>query len=96
MSSEILVLLESIGMSHSLADAIGLNCNIRKVREDKVPRSQLVAGAWRAQVHRVDQAWRVFCYSCPPTYSLVDQFIAWRAAERFFAEFFGFLFDNTS
>ena len=35
-------------------DKIGLNCGIRKVREDKVSRSQLVAGAWRAQVHGVD------------------------------------------
>ena len=25
-----------------------------------------------------------------------DRFTAWRAAEKFFAEFFGFLFDNTS
>ena len=41
-------------MSHSLADAIRLNCDIWKVREDKVPRSQLVAGAWKAQVHGVD------------------------------------------
>ena len=45
---------ESIGISHSLADAIGLNCEIWNVREDKAPRSQLVAGAWRAQVHGVD------------------------------------------
>ena len=29
-------------------------------------------------------------------YYLVDQFTAWRAAERFFAEFFDFIFDNTS
>ena len=29
-------------------------------------------------------------------YSLVDQFTVWRAVERFFAEFFSFLFDNTS
>ena len=41
-------------MSHSLADAIRLNCEIRKTREDKVPRSQLVEGAWKAQVHEVD------------------------------------------
>ena len=26
-------------------------CGIRKVREDMTPRSPLVAGAWRAQVH---------------------------------------------
>ena len=47
MISEILVLLGSIGMSHSLADAIALNCGIRKVREDKTPRSPSVVGVWR-------------------------------------------------
>ena len=47
-------------------------------------------------MHWVDQAWRVFCYSCTPTYYLADQFTVWKAAERFFAEFFDFLFDNTS
>ena len=35
-------------------DAIGLNCGIQKVREDKTLRSPLVVGAWRAQVHGVD------------------------------------------
>ena len=48
------MLLGSIGTSHSLVDAIGLNCEIRKVKEGKAPRSQLVAGAWRAQVHEVN------------------------------------------
>ena len=28
-------------------------------------------------------------------YSLVDHFTTWRVVERFFAEFFDFLFDNT-
>ena len=37
-----------------MKDAIGLNCEIRKASEDKIPRSLLVAGAWRAQVHGVD------------------------------------------
>ena len=50
MSSEILVLLGNIGRSHSLADAIELNCGIWKVREDKILRSSLVVSAWRAQV----------------------------------------------
>ena len=40
---------------------------IRRAREDKVLLSQLVAEAWNAQVHWVDEAWRVFCYSCTPT-----------------------------
>ena len=54
MSSEILVLLGSIGRSQSLEDAIGLNCEIWKAREDKTPKSSLVAGTWKAQVHGVD------------------------------------------
>ena len=41
-------------MRRSLADAIRLNCEIWKVREDKVPRSQLVVGVWTAQVHGVN------------------------------------------
>ena len=41
-------------MSHSLADIVGLNCRIWKVREDKTLRSLLVGGAWKAQVHVVD------------------------------------------
>ena len=51
--------------------------------------------AWMAQVHRVDQVWRVYYYSCIPTNFLVDHFTIWRAAERFFVEFFSFLFNNT-
>ena len=54
MLSEILVLLRSIGKSHLVADAIELNCGIWKAREDKTPKSPLVAGAWRAQVYGVD------------------------------------------
>ena len=57
-----------------MADAIGRYCGIQKVSEDKTLRSSLVARAWRAKVHWVDQAWRVFCYLCIPTYSLVDRF----------------------
>ena len=54
MSSKVLVLLGSIGKSQSLADAIGHITGSGKVREDKVLRSQLVVGVWRAQVHLVD------------------------------------------
>ena len=53
-------------------------------------------GAWRAQVHWVDQDWRIFCCSCIPTTFFSELFIAWMAAERFYTEGFGFLFDNTS
>ena len=45
-----------------LVDVIGLNCVIWRAREDKASLSQSVAGAWRAQVHRVDYAWRVFLF----------------------------------
>ena len=61
------MLLGSIGKNHSLADAIGLNCGIRKVKEGNALRSQMVVGVWRAQVHGVNWAWRVFCYLCTPT-----------------------------
>ena len=90
------MLLESIGRSHSLADEIGLNCGIRKPREAKAPRSQLVVKAWKAQVHRVDWAWGVFCYSCTSTLFSSGSISTWRIAEICFVEFFGFLFDNTS
>ena len=33
---------------------------IQKAREDKIPRSQLVAGAWSAQVHGVRLGFEVF------------------------------------
>ena len=46
-----------------MADAIGLKSEIQKTSEDKTPRSPLVAGVWRVQVHGVE-AWKVFCYSC--------------------------------
>ena len=54
MSSEVLVLLGSIGRSQSLADAIGRIVRYGKAREDKVLRNQLVVGAWRTQVYWVD------------------------------------------
>ena len=71
-------------------------CEIRKAREDITPKSPLVAGAWRAQVHWLDQAWRVFCYSCTPILFSSGLILTWRVAERFFAEFFAFVFNNTS
>ena len=85
MSSEVLVLLGSIGRSQSLADAIGRIARYGKAREDKVPRNQLVVGAWR-----------VFCYLCTLTLFFSRLITTWRAVERFFAEFFGFLFNYTS
>ena len=50
----------------------------------------------RVQVHWVDQAQRVFCYSCTPTLFSSGSISTWRVVERFFTEFFGFFFNNTS
>ena len=47
-------------------------------------------------MHWLDYAWRVSYYLCIPTNCLVDRFTVERAAERFYAEYFSFLFDNTS
>ena len=52
--------------------------------------------AWRAEVHWVDYAWRVYCCSCIPTTFFSGLLTTWKAAERFYAEGFGFLFHNTS
>ena len=68
----------------------------RKASEDMTPRSPLVARAWKAQVHEVDEVWRVFCYLCTLILFTSELISTWRVAERFFIEFFGFLFDNTS
>ena len=52
--------------------------------------------AWRVQVHWIDQAWRVFYYSCIPISFSSGLLTVWRVAERFFIEYFSFLFSNTS
>ena len=45
---------EALEEAICLVEAIGLNCVIRRVREDKAWQSQLVAGVWKVQVHGVD------------------------------------------
>ena len=67
-----------------------------KLKKKQVRLNLVGLRAWRAQVHWVDQAQMVFCYSCIPTTFFSGLFTAWRAAERFYVEGFGFLFDNTS
>ena len=54
MLREVLVPLGSSGRSQRVVDAIGWNCGMQKASEDKILRSPLVVGAWRAQVHWVD------------------------------------------
>ena len=48
------MLLGNIGRSQEWQVQRGACCGIQRAREDKAQRSQLVAGAWRAQVHGVD------------------------------------------
>ena len=67
-----------------------------KLKKTKVWHNLIGVGVSRAQVHQVDQASRVFCCSCIPTAFFSGLFTAWRVAVRFYAEGFGFLFDNTS
>ena len=66
-----------------------------KLKKKQVRRILFGVGAWRAQVHWVDQVWRVFYNSCIPNTFFSGLFTAWRAAKRFYAEGFGFLFNNT-
>ena len=67
-----------------------------KLKKKQVLRNLIGVGAWRTQVHWVDQVWRVFCCSYIPTTFFSGLFTTWRAANRFYVEGFGFLFDNTS
>ena len=67
-----------------------------KLKKTRFVITLLEQEAQRAWVHWVDQAWRVFCYSCIPTIFPSGLLTAWRAVERFYAKDFNFLFDNTS
>ena len=49
---------------------------------------------WRSKRSRCNLG--VFCYSCILASFSSGLLTAWRATERFYAEDFGFLFDNTS
>ena len=78
---------EALGIFQKKPMRLG-RCNrayyeIRIASEDKTPRSSLVAGIWMAQEHWVDQAQRIFYYSCTPTYLLVDQFRLGRSQRGF-------------
>ena len=67
-----------------------------KLKKKQVLRNLVEVGAQRTQVYWINQAWRVFCCSCIPTSFSSGLFTAWRTAERFYAEGFGFLFDSIS
>ena len=65
-------------------------------RRQRLGVTSLEQEAWRAQVHQLDQAWRVFCCSCIPNSFSSRLLTTWRVTERFYAEDFSFLFNNTS
>ena len=67
-----------------------------KLKKKQVRRNLVGVGSQKAQVHWVNQAWRVFCYSCIPITFFSGLFTTWRMVERFYAKGFCFLFDNTS
>ena len=46
-------------------------------------------------MHWVDQAWKVYYYSCIPTLFFSGSFHRLEGGGEVFAEFFSFLFDNT-
>ena len=84
------------GTNFILVNAMVKQWNSGSQKRNRFDATSLEQEGWRAQVHWVDQAWRVYCCSCILTTSSSGLLIAWRAAERFYAEGFGFLFDNTS
>ena len=55
----LLVLLGSIGRCQGWRMQRGACCEIRRAKQDMVPRILVGVGVWRAQIHRVDQAQRV-------------------------------------
>ena len=84
------------GTNFTLVDPMVKQRNPRSQKRNKFDATSLEQETLRSQVHWVDQAWRVYCCSCIPTTFSSGLLTAWRAAERFYAEGFGFLFDNTS
>ena len=84
------------GTNFILVDVMVKQWNPRSQKRNRFSVTLLEQEAQRAQIHWVDQAWKVYCCSCIPTTLSSGLLTAWRAAERFYAESFGFLFDNTS
>ena len=88
---------KQLGRNQStLVDTTVQQRNPGSQKRNRFGATSLEQEAQRAQVHQVDQAWRVYCCPCIPTTFSSGLFTAWRVAERFYAEGFGFLFDNTS
>ena len=69
-------------------------CGIRKAKEDRV-RLNLVGARSLEGLGTLGRLDLEGLLLLSQLYSLVDHFTVWRAVEKFFAKFFGFLFDNT-
>ena len=69
-------------------------CGIQRAREDTVRLNLVGEKSLEGLGASGRLGWRFYCYSCILTNFIVDHFTGWRATERFFAEFFSFLFDN--
>ena len=67
------VLRGVFGVWEALEDAKDGGCNMEliagsgKLEKTQLGLTLLEQEVWKAQVHWVDQAWRVYCYSCIPT-----------------------------
>ena len=81
-------------INFTLVDAMVKQRNPGNQKRNRFGVIQLEQEAWRVQVHWVNQAWRVDCCSCISITFSSGLLTAQRAAERFYAEGFDFLFDN--
>ena len=72
------------------------DCEILQAREDKVRRNPVGARSLEGLGALSRLGLEGLLLSCIPTLFSSGLLTVWRALERFFAEDFGFLFDNTS
>ena len=70
-------------------------CSNQKAREDTVRLNLVEAKSLEGLGALSKLGLEGLLLSCIPTNFLMDHFTTWRAVERFLAEFFSFLFDNT-
>ena len=93
--------LSVFGAWEALEDAKDGGCNMELIaRFGKQEKTQLGLTTWQQELGELKYVRQTrfggsFAIRVLQLYSLVDHFTAWRAVERFFAEFFDFLFDNT-
>ena len=61
-----------------------------KLEKTRFDITLLEQEAWRAQVHWIDQVWRVFCYSCIPNFFLQWIIDCLKGGEEIFRQGFRF------